>query len=696
MGVPGTKPQDFNTEIVTTNADKFPYIKDAATTPLDRNITPGDFLSSQGGLTFQGAWDATANVPPLTSSTGTKGFVYHVTVAGTTSLDGIALWNINDYVYFDGLVWRQNAGAVQQVFGRTGPVVATASDYDASQVDNDSGVAGSTVKDALDTLDNQGSALPTVGTGGEYANVAAAITATVFDMQFISDVTDSADITIGASQDVTIDVGTFTWTTGDMKLSASGTSVIKIAGNGSLVSALTTASKDTFSLTGTSRLDLTGFRLIDGVANVGASTGISEFISGTLLDVGPVRILLSNHADSGFGFVGKGSHISDVTLVGGGSSCSGFITNGNEVLVSNLTLEGTFNSNQGPFLMTFSGTKGPILTNFINNSNNVWIKTESPKTQISNLQSNFSLDLDIASGCTLTDLNLTDLDMTDSSAIDNYFKGVNVTSDVTIEGDGNRGTNNRFVGNLIINGSTNKFGLTTAGAVINNGSANEVSNSAAVGGVSSVFTRTGVVVAAASDYDASQVDNDSTVTGATVKDALETLEAGHSAVDSVFARTGTVVATLNDYDASLVNNDSSVSGATVKDALETIGAAERVQRFTQSFVDLPTGPPVATFTLVAGAMYFCNIITTGGDDGSFILTVGDKVVDGATRYKYALNNEANAIITGGPSAFTIAVQGQAYQYVWTLSQADLTSTLNAATATATGTSIFNIIRIDPN
>jgi Protein of unknown function (DUF2793) len=43
--------------------------------------------------------------------------------------------------------------AVATVFGRTGAVTAAASDYDASQVDNDSGVAGATVAAALDALD---------------------------------------------------------------------------------------------------------------------------------------------------------------------------------------------------------------------------------------------------------------------------------------------------------------------------------------------------------------------------------------------------------------------------------------------------------------------------------------------------------------------------------------------------------------
>lgn len=50
--------------------------------------------------------------------------------------------------------------------------------------------------------------------------------------------------------------------------------------------------------------------------------------------------------------------------------------------------------------------------------------------------------------------------------------------------------------------------------------------------VDSVFGRLGAVVAALSDYDASQIDNDSSVTGATVKDALETLDAAAAGLDN--------------------------------------------------------------------------------------------------------------------------------------------------------------------
>jgi hypothetical protein len=178
--------------------------------------------------------------------------------------------------------------------------------------------------------------------------------------------------------------------------------------------------------------------------------------------------------------------------------------------------------------------------------------------------------------------------------------------------------------------------------------------------VDSVFGRTGVVIAAASDYDASQIDNDSGVSGVFVSDALDTLDtdiSNHIAdmanphntnisnlgsgtlaqlnslivdatlddsgdprtptahatthsdggtdeitvqnlgsasapsgealisdgigglffdaipsapVDSVFGRTGVVVAVASDYDASQIDNDSSVSGIFVDDALDVL------------------------------------------------------------------------------------------------------------------------------
>lgn len=64
---------------------------------------------------------------------------------------------------------------VDSVFGRTGPVVAQASDYDASQVDNDSSVSGATVADALDTLAGAS------GGGVDVEDEGGAVTGSPFD-----------------------------------------------------------------------------------------------------------------------------------------------------------------------------------------------------------------------------------------------------------------------------------------------------------------------------------------------------------------------------------------------------------------------------------------------------------------------------------------------------------------------------------
>lgn len=94
------------------------------------------------------------------------------------------------------------------------------------------------------------------------------------------------------------------------------------------------------------------------------------------------------------------------------------------------------------------------------------------------------------------------------------------------------------------------------------------------GAVDSVHGRTGAVVSAASDYDASEIDNDSGVSGATVAAALDALAAAGGAVDSVFGRTGVVAAAAGDYSASEVTNDSGVSGTNTDDALDALAALD--------------------------------------------------------------------------------------------------------------------------
>jgi hypothetical protein len=71
---------------------------------------PNPFTGQQP-LYLQGtAWNASSNSPSLASSVGTEGFAYRVGTAGSTTLNGIASWNIGDWAVFHGGSWRKIRG----------------------------------------------------------------------------------------------------------------------------------------------------------------------------------------------------------------------------------------------------------------------------------------------------------------------------------------------------------------------------------------------------------------------------------------------------------------------------------------------------------------------------------------------------------------------------------------------------------
>jgi hypothetical protein len=80
-----------------------------------------------GALSYQGTWDASINTPTLTSSVGTKGYYYVVSVAGNTNLNGITDWLVGDWAVFNGSIWQKvdNTETVTSVNGQTGAVVLT-------------------------------------------------------------------------------------------------------------------------------------------------------------------------------------------------------------------------------------------------------------------------------------------------------------------------------------------------------------------------------------------------------------------------------------------------------------------------------------------------------------------------------------------------------------------------------------------
>jgi hypothetical protein len=80
-----------------------------------------------GALSYQGTWNASTNTPTLTSSVGTKGYYYVVSVAGNTDLNGITDWLVGDWAVFNGSVWQKvdNTESVTSVNGQVGAVVLT-------------------------------------------------------------------------------------------------------------------------------------------------------------------------------------------------------------------------------------------------------------------------------------------------------------------------------------------------------------------------------------------------------------------------------------------------------------------------------------------------------------------------------------------------------------------------------------------
>jgi len=83
-----------------------------------------------GALSYQGTWNASTNTPTLTSSVGTKGYYYVVSVAGSTNLNGITDWQVGDWAVYNGSIWQKidNTDAVTSVNGYTGTVVLTNTD----------------------------------------------------------------------------------------------------------------------------------------------------------------------------------------------------------------------------------------------------------------------------------------------------------------------------------------------------------------------------------------------------------------------------------------------------------------------------------------------------------------------------------------------------------------------------------------
>ena len=103
-----------------------------------------------GALNYQGTWNASTNTPTLTSSVGTKGYYYVVSVAGNTDLNGITDWQIGDWAVYNGSVWQKvdNTDAGGDVVGP-----ASATDNAITRFD---GTTGKLIQNSVVTMDDTG------------------------------------------------------------------------------------------------------------------------------------------------------------------------------------------------------------------------------------------------------------------------------------------------------------------------------------------------------------------------------------------------------------------------------------------------------------------------------------------------------------------------------------------------------------
>lgn len=170
-----------------------------------------------GALNYLGTWNARDNLPPIVAGAGSKGSYYRVSVAGTTNIAGLNVWNVGDWIIFNGSTWDKLDGILSEVTsvaGRTGDVVINYSDMQGQ-------IAQSSVFSATVTATNVSLGVIKLGAGILASNdgtisidtrsVSTATTASLGLVKIGNGISITADGTISAAssnaiQDITFNV----------------------------------------------------------------------------------------------------------------------------------------------------------------------------------------------------------------------------------------------------------------------------------------------------------------------------------------------------------------------------------------------------------------------------------------------------------------------------------------------------------
>jgi hypothetical protein len=134
----------------------------------------GQITGIPQGLVYQGTWNANTNTPTLSSGTGTTGYFYIVSVAGSTNLDGITDWEVGDWAIFieqgandqwekiDNSQSITGSGATNKITKWTAPTVLGTGLIEDDGTDVTIGNSGNLIVEGNTTLGNADSDTTTV------------------------------------------------------------------------------------------------------------------------------------------------------------------------------------------------------------------------------------------------------------------------------------------------------------------------------------------------------------------------------------------------------------------------------------------------------------------------------------------------------------------------------------------------------